>query len=71
MRGTYNGKTKRGRGQPSKGDDSRCVSVTVKVTRNEYVVWKKEALEQGMSFTGYLLEPRRKKLQRRRGEEKV
>ena len=63
-------KSKRGRGQPSKGDDSRCVSVTVKVTRNEYVAWKAEAKAQGMSFTGYLLEPRRyeRKRQQEKGE---
>lgn len=64
-------KPKRGRGQPSKGDDSRCVSVTVKVTRNEYVAWKAEAEAQRMSFTGYLLEPRRKELQRQRRKGKA
>lgn len=64
-------KPKRGRGQPSKGDDSRCVSVTVKVTRNEYAAWKAEAEAQGVSFTGYLLEPRRRELQRKRRKEKA
>jgi hypothetical protein len=59
-------KPKRGRGQPSKGDDSRCVSVTVKVTRNEYVAWRAEAKAQGMSFTGFLLEPRRLERERKR-----
>jgi hypothetical protein len=58
-------KPKRGRGQPPKGDDSRNVSVTVKVTRNEYMAWRAEAEAQGMSFTGYLLEPRRKELKRK------
>lgn len=59
-------KPKRGRGQPSKGDDSRCVTVTVKVTRNELKAWKATAEEEGVSFTGYLLEPRRKELERKR-----
>jgi hypothetical protein len=58
-------KPKRGRGQPSKGDNSRCVTVTVKVTRNENVAWRAEAKAQGMSFTGFLLEPRRKELKRK------
>lgn len=64
-------KPKRGRGQPPKGDDSRCVSVTVKVTRNEYVAWKEAAAAQGMSFTGYLLEPRRIELQHKRRKGKA
>lgn len=64
-------KPKRGRGQPPKGDDSRCVSVTVKVTRNELAAWKAEAEAQGMSFTGYLLEPRRKELQRKQRKGKA
>ncbi|MCL2001309.1 MAG: hypothetical protein FWG74_07730 [Planctomycetes bacterium] len=58
-------KPKRGRGQPPKGDDSRCVSVTVKVTRNENFAWRAEAKAQGMSFTAYLLEPRRRELKRK------
>lgn len=64
-------KPKRGRGQPPKGDDSRCVSVTVKVSRNEFAIWKAEAAVRGMSFTGYLLEPRRRELQRRQRKGKA
>lgn len=64
-------KPKRGRGQPPKGDDSRCVSVTVKVTRNEYIAWKAEAAAQGKSFTGYLLEPRRRERERKLKKEKA
>lgn len=64
-------KPKRGRGQPPKGDDSRCVGITVKVTRNELAAWKAEAEAQGMSFTGYLLEPRRRELSRKRRKEKA
>ncbi len=59
-------KPKRGRGQPSKGDDSRCVGVTVKMSRNEFKLWKAEAEARGMSFTSYLLEPRRREVQKRR-----
>ena len=59
-------KPKRGRGQPSKGDDSRCVGVTVKMSRNEFKLWKAEAEAREMSFTSYLLEPRRREVQKRR-----
>lgn len=64
-------KPKRGRGQPPKGDDSRCVGVTVKMSRNELKAWKAEAEAQGMSFTSYLLEPRRKELQRKQRKGKA
>jgi hypothetical protein len=64
-------KPKRGPGKPSKGDDGRCVSVTVKVTRNEYVAWKAEAKAQGMTFTGFLLEPRRRERARKQAKEKI
>lgn len=58
-------KPKRGRGQPPKGDDSRCIALTVKLSRNEYVVWKAEAEAKGMSFGSFLLEPRRRELKRK------
>jgi hypothetical protein len=63
-------KPKRGRGKPSKGDDGRSVTIAVKVTRNEYVAWKAEAEAQGMSFTGFLLEPRRRERARKLAKEK-
>ena len=63
-------KPKRGRGRPPKGTDSRCVSVTVKVTHNEYAYWRAEAEAQGMSFTGFLLEPRRRERARKLAKEK-
>lgn len=65
------GKPKRGRGQPPKGDNSRCVGVTVKMSRNELKAWKAEAEARGMSFTSYLLEPRRLESQRQRRKEKT
>ena len=52
------------------GDDGRIVSVTVKVTRNEFAIWKAEAAEIGMPYTVYLLEPRRKELQRKQREQR-
>ena len=64
-------KPKRGRGQPSKGDDSRCVGVTVKMSRNEWAIWKAEAEAQGLSFTSFLLGPLRKELQRKRKKGKT
>lgn len=64
-------KPKRGRGQPSKGDDCRNVGVTVKMSRNEFKTWKAEAEAQGMSFTAFLLEPRRRELERKRRKEKA
>jgi hypothetical protein len=59
-------KPKRGRGQPSKGDDGRCIGVTVKLSRNELAIWKAEAEAAGMSFGSYLLAPRRKELKKRK-----
>ena len=64
-------KPKRGRGQPSKGDDSRCVGVTVKTTRNEWVAWKAEAEARGMSFTSFLLEPLRREWKRKQRKGKA
>ena len=58
-------KPKRGRGRPSKGDDCRNVSATVKMSRNEYAAWKAMAAERSESFSNFLLRPLREKLKRK------
>ena len=44
-------------GRPSLYDDARTISYHVKVTKNEYDLWKKLAQEKGLSLSSFMLEP--------------
>lgn len=56
-----NDNTQPRRGQPTKGDDARIVSVHLKASLNEVEVWKRMAAESGLTFAKFILEPLRKK----------
>ena len=44
-------------GRPSLYDNARTVSYHVKVTPNEYSLWKKLSKEKGLSLSSFMLEP--------------
>lgn len=57
---------KRGVGKPSKGDDARNKCITLRATTNEITAWRKEADEQGVSFSEFVLGPLRRYMTRRK-----
>lgn len=56
---------KRGRGRPSIGDRAKRHNIAIRVTPEEYRLWKRLAGEQGMTMVEFITEPLRRSLKRK------
>lgn len=64
-----NPEPRRPRGRPSLGDDAKVHNISIRLSDNEYQLWKRLASEQGMTLADFVTAPLRKALGQKKGKQ--